>query len=70
MRRDETDRVRQGRWGYQVLMVLVGGLVLAMIAWAAAEFYGEAIDPPAATENAPSAPTPSTQPPPSTPPAN
>ena len=51
----EPEKVRQGRWGYQVLMVLVGGLVLAAIAWAAAEFYGESIDPPApVTEQAPS----------------
>lgn len=49
-----TDEARQGRWGWQVLMVLVGGLLLAMVVWAGVESYGEAIDPPApATEQAP-----------------
>jgi len=49
-----TEKVRQGRRGSQVLMVLIGGLLLAMVAWAGAELYGEAIDPPApATEQAP-----------------
>jgi len=49
-----TDKARQGRWGSQVLMVLIGGLLLAMVVWAGVEFYGEAIDPPApVTENAP-----------------
>lgn len=49
-----TDEARQGRWGWKVLMVLVGGLLLAMVVWAGVEFYGEAIDPPApATEQAP-----------------
>jgi hypothetical protein len=36
---------RQGRLGRPVLVVLVVGLLLAMIAWAAAEFYGNAIAP-------------------------
>lgn len=50
----DANKVRQGRWGWQVLMVLVGGLILAMAAWAAVEFYGEAIDPPApVSEQAP-----------------
>lgn len=31
---------RQGRKGYPVLWVLIGGLALAMIAWGLAEFYG------------------------------
>lgn len=49
-----TDKARQGRGGFQVLMVLVGGLLLAMIVWAGVEFYGEAIDPPVpATQQAP-----------------
>ncbi|MDB5571600.1 MAG: hypothetical protein JWN93_2783 [Hyphomicrobiales bacterium] len=35
-----TDReARQGREGRPVLFVLIAGLVLALIAWAAAEFY-------------------------------
>lgn len=40
-----TDKARQGRWGSQVLMVLVAALVLAAGAWAIAELYGEATDP-------------------------
>ena len=39
-----TDRARQGPRGRKVLMVLVGGLILAMIVWAGVEFYGEEID--------------------------
>lgn len=35
---------RQGMLGRPVLMVLVAGLALAMIAWAAAEFWGMSID--------------------------
>jgi hypothetical protein len=37
---------RQGRWGRPVFYVLVCGLVLAMIAWWAAEYYGAEIAPP------------------------
>lgn len=40
----ETDNARQGHWGRHVLMVLIGGLALAMVAWAVAEMYGENID--------------------------
>lgn len=49
--RDRDDRVvltpteaRQGMPGRPVLYVLVIGLMLAMLAWAAAEFWGMAID--------------------------
>ena len=49
--RDRDDRVvvtpteaRQGMLGRPVLYVLVIGLVLAMLAWAAAEYWGMAID--------------------------
>ena len=35
---------RQGALGRPVLMVLVVGLVLAMLAWGAAEMFGTAID--------------------------
>lgn len=38
---------RQGRSGRPVLMVLVAGLVLALLAWGGAEWWGEATDPPA-----------------------
>ena len=40
---------RQGVLGRPVLMVLIGGLVLAAIAWAIVGEYGEAIDDDAAT---------------------
>ncbi len=40
---------RQGLLGRPVLMVLIGGLVLAAIAWAIAGQYGEAIDNEVAT---------------------
>lgn len=49
--RDRDDRVvlnpteaRQGMLGRPVLYVLVVGLILAMLAWAVAEFWGTAID--------------------------
>lgn len=44
------EKARQGRRGVRVLLVLGAALVLAMIAWAGAEFYGQSIDnsPPAA----------------------
>lgn len=40
---------RQGLLGRPVLIVLIGGLVLAAVAWAVAGQYGEAIDNDAAT---------------------
>lgn len=40
----EPQKARQGRRGRRVLIVLVAALVLACLAWAAAELYGEAID--------------------------
>lgn len=40
---------RQGLLGKPVLMVLIGGLLLAALAWAVAGSYGEAIDDDAAT---------------------
>lgn len=36
---------RQGRLGRPVLAVLIGGLLLAFVAWAAAGFFGMAIAP-------------------------
>jgi hypothetical protein len=36
---------RQGSWGRPVLYVLVCGLILAMVAWWGAEYYGTAIAP-------------------------
>jgi cytoskeletal protein RodZ len=47
---------RQGLLGRPVLMVLIGGLVLAALAWAVAGQYGEAIDNDAATTNQQTAP--------------
>lgn len=38
------NRARQGRWGTQVLLVLVIALALAGAVWLGLEFYGEAID--------------------------
>lgn len=54
-----TNRARQGLLGKPVLMVLIGGLLLAVVAWTAAEKWGESIDPQAGapTQTAP-APTP------------
>lgn len=43
-------QARQGLLGKPVLMVLIGGLLLAAIAWAIVGSYGEAIDNDAATE--------------------
>jgi|EndMetStandDraft_2_1072991.scaffolds.fasta_scaffold236454_2 hypothetical protein len=40
---NETE-ARQGVLGRPVLYVLVVGLILAMLAWAAAEFWGTSID--------------------------
>ena len=40
-----TNKARQGYWGRHLLIILIVGLILALVAWAAAEFYGEAIDP-------------------------
>jgi hypothetical protein len=37
---------RQGSWGRPVLYVLVIGLILAFLAWGAAEFFGASIAPP------------------------
>jgi hypothetical protein len=45
-----TKKARQGPLGRPVLLVLLGGLVLALIAWAGVEMWGEHIDRPAAEE--------------------
>jgi len=52
------EKARQGRWGGRVLMVLVGALILAAVAWWAVEIYGGAIEPTNPMEDAP---PPSTQ---------
>jgi len=41
------EKARQGRRGRQVLLVLVCALILAAVAWVAAEYYGRAIETPA-----------------------
>lgn len=61
-----TTKARQGFLGKPVLMVLIGGLLLAVIAWTAAEKWGESIDPQADTTTQ-TAPAPSQ---PQTPSAN
>jgi hypothetical protein len=61
MRQIDTDKARQGRWGTQVLMVLIGGLLLASIAWYAAENYGEAIETPATADGGGGTTQPQTQ---------
>ncbi|HEY4193333.1 MAG TPA: hypothetical protein VGM46_11865 [Mesorhizobium sp.] len=38
------QKARQAGWGKRVLLILICALVLIVIAWAAAEFYGETID--------------------------
>lgn len=38
-------KARQGGTGTQVLMVLLGGLLLAVIVWGAVEIYGWSIAP-------------------------
>ena len=61
--RETATETRQGPLGKPVLMVLLGGLVLAVIAWGAAELFGESTDnnatisgqeTPAAGQNKPS----------------
>ena len=38
------NKARQGRWGWHGLRILIAALLLAFIAWGAAEIYGEKID--------------------------
>jgi hypothetical protein len=44
---ETATEARQGSKGTPMLKVLVAGLVLAVLAWGAAEWWGEASDPPA-----------------------
>ncbi len=41
---ETATEARQGSYGKPVLLVLVGSLVLAMIAWSAVEFWAEVVD--------------------------
>jgi cytoskeletal protein RodZ len=45
------NKARQGGLGRPVLVVLVGGLLLAAIAWGIAELYGEQAKTPATQQN-------------------
>lgn len=40
-----SERAKQGLWGTPVLIVLIGGLLLAGIVWFGVEWYGSAISP-------------------------
>ncbi len=42
--RETAREARQGLLGKPILMVLIGGLFLAAIAWGVAEIYGESTD--------------------------
>lgn len=63
MAENRTQRVfssrqsRQGPKGRPVLLVLMTSLVLAAIAWFAAEMWGEATEPPISQQTAPPAST-------------
>ncbi|WP_189501723.1 MULTISPECIES: hypothetical protein [unclassified Mesorhizobium] len=50
-----TDKARQGRWGRHLLRILIAALLLAFVAWGAAEIYGEMIqtNTPASQEQIP-----------------
>lgn len=41
----DAEKVRQGRNGPRMLLVLLGGLALAMLVWWGVETYGVAIAP-------------------------
>ncbi|UDL88024.1 hypothetical protein LGH82_23075 [Mesorhizobium sp. PAMC28654] len=45
------DKARQGRWGWHGFRILIAALLLAFIAWGAAEIYGEVIKSPATQQN-------------------
>lgn len=50
----KTDKARQGRTGFHVLLVLVVALLLAGVVWAGVEFYGESIDEQSQGQSTPS----------------
>jgi hypothetical protein len=37
----DAEKAKQGRWGMQVLLILICGLILAGIVWFGVEIYGE-----------------------------
>ncbi len=50
------DKARQGHWGWHALRILIAGLLLAFIAWAAVEVYGEMIKSQTTGQSVPQAP--------------
>jgi hypothetical protein len=40
------DKARQGRWGRHGFLILIAALLLTLVAWGVAEFYGEMIKTP------------------------
>lgn len=52
---ETATEARQGRTGRPVLVVLICGLVLAFLAWGAAEWWGEATDAPSERTTTPPA---------------
>jgi len=68
---ENATEARQGRGGNRVLTILIAGLALAAVAWAASEFWGQSTAPPTeqtatppAGEISPEAPADAPAPPP------
>jgi len=47
------EKARGGRWGWHGFRILVAALLLAAIAWGAAEIYGEVIKSPTTQDSVP-----------------
>jgi hypothetical protein len=47
----QSEKAKQGRRGSPVLLVLIGGLLLAGVAWGVAEIFGESTEPTPAVES-------------------
>lgn len=58
----DATRARQGRLGRPVVLVLAVGLLLALIAWGAVEYWGETLDPSERGSTTPTASQPSDNP--------
>ncbi|MQW90297.1 hypothetical protein [Sinorhizobium saheli] len=52
------EEAKQGRWGIPILGVLLGGLLLAFLAWGAVEIWGESTDTDRVTETQQGEPAP------------
>jgi len=50
------DKARQGHRGLHALRILIAGMLLAFIAWGAAEIYGEVIKKPPTQQTVPAEP--------------